>query len=103
MSSNSPFASNVVPFPGGQSSRKRTDLCSGGSFDLLRFYADFPDRWMAFLRAHFDSPMSVAFHFGVTERAADKWWNGVGGPRGDKLAMALVTVRGAADQLLRAA
>jgi hypothetical protein len=96
-------ASNVVPFPCRLSQGKRADLCSGQSFDLLRFYADFPDRWMAFLRAQFPHPVAVAFHFGVSERAAEKWWQGVGGPRGDKLAVALVTVPGAADVLLRAA
>lgn len=94
---------NVVAFPGRLSSGKRADLLSGQAFDLVRFYADFPDRWMMFLRAQFPNPVAVAFHFGVSERAAEKWWHGVGGPRGDKLAVALVTVPGAADALLRAA
>lgn len=95
--------SNVVPFPARLSSGKRADIRSGSDFDLVRFYADFPDRWMAFLRGHFASPIAVAFHFGVSERAAEKWWHGVGGPRGDKLAVALVTVPGAVDELVRAA
>ncbi|MFN7224453.1 MAG: hypothetical protein ACK4MS_10580 [Paracoccaceae bacterium] len=94
---------NVVPFPGKLSSGKRVDLRSGQAFDLYRAGVEFPDLWMAFLRGHFANPVSVAFHFGVTERAAEKWWNGVGGPRGDKVAVALRTVPGAADALLRAA
>ena len=92
--------SNVVPFPTRQSWGKVTDLGSGASFDRLRFYTDFPDRWMAFLRASFQGPVAVAAHFGVSERAAEKWWQGVGGPRGDKLALALITVPGAASVLL---
>jgi hypothetical protein len=104
MSKSPPVAlSNVVPFPGKLSSGKRVDLSSGQSFDLHRAGAEFPDLWMAFLRGHFPNPVAVAYHFGVTERAAEKWWNGVGGPRGDKVAVALRTVPGAADALLRAA
>jgi hypothetical protein len=96
-------SAQVLPFVPRQSFGKRVAVQSGQSFDLVRFYADFPDRWMAFLRAHFPSPVAVAHHFGVTERAAEKWWNGVGGPRGDKLAVALVTVPGAFADLLVAA
>ena len=104
MSSSAPFASNVVPFPGGLSSRKRTDLCSGAKFDLNGFYAGFNDRWAAYLRWRFvGGPIEVAAHFKISERAAQKWWQGIGGPRGDKLALALITLEGAQDQLLRAA
>lgn len=94
------LSANVIPFPGRLSSGKRADLGSGQGFDLLRYYADFPDRWMAFLRANFPGPVAVAYHFGVTERAAAKWWDGIGGPRGDKLAVALMTIPGAGEALL---
>lgn len=105
MSSQSPHhaSATVIPFPGKLSSGKRMDLVSGQVFDLHRAGAAFPDQWMAFLHAHFASPVAVAFHFGVTERAAAKWWEGVGGPRGDKVVVALRTVPGAVDDLLRAA
>ena len=93
----------VLPFVPRLSSGKRAAVQSGESFDLFRFSADFPDRWSGFLRAHFAGPISVAAHFGVTERAAEKWWHGVGGPRGDKVAVALLTVPDAADHLLVAA
>lgn len=105
MSSQSPdhVSAKVIAFPGKLSSGKRVDLQSGQVFDLHRAAAAFPDQWMAFLHAHFQNPVAVAYHFGVTERAAAKWWEGVGGPRGDKVAVALRTVPGAADLLLRAA
>ena len=90
----------VIPFPGKQSFGKRRDVRSGQEFDLHRAAAEFPDLWMAFLRAHFHNPVAVAFHFGVTERAAAKWWEGIGGPRGDKVVVALMTVPGAEDALL---
>lgn len=97
MSSQTPEqpTATVIPFPGKLSSGKRADLSSGQAFDLLRFQADFADAWMRFLRAEFSGPIAVAFHFGVTERAASKWWDGIGGPRGDKVALALMTVPGA--------
>ena len=101
MSSEFPLApSNVIAFPARQSWGKVTHLCSGQRFDRMRFYADFPDVWMAFLRAEFPGPVAVAQHFGVTERGAEKWWHGCGGPRGDKAVLALITVPGAAQALL---
>lgn len=101
----------VVPFSPRQSFGKKSVgksgpcrvTVQGKAFDLVQFYADFPDRWMEFLRAHFPSPIAVAFHFGVSERAAEKWWHGIGGPRGDKVLVALRTVPGAEEDLLRAA
>ncbi|XAI95590.1 hypothetical protein [Nostoc phage Nsp-JY21] len=92
-------SATVIPFPGKLSSGKRADLSSGQGFDLLKFQTDFAERWMQFLRAQFSGPVAVAYHFGVTERAAAKWWDGIGGPRGDKVALALITVPGA-DALL---
>lgn len=90
---------NVVPFPGRLSSGKRLDVCSGAAFDAHAFYADFPDYWAALLGQHFGSAVDVAGHFRVTERAAAKWLDGIGGPRGDKLAMALLTLPGAMEGL----
>lgn len=72
--------------------------------DPIRFGTVFPDRWMAFLRAHHGSVEEVAVFYGVTDRAARKWWNGVGGPRGDKVAMAVMSnPAGAARYLMGAA
>ena len=92
--------SNVVPFPGKLSSGKRADIRSGCAFDVHQFYTRFGDHWMDLLHKHFDGPVDVASHFKTTERAAAKWWAGIGGPRGDKVALALMTLPGAADDLL---
>ena len=102
MSSEPPVTSSatVIPFPGKLSSGKRVDVRSGQQFDLHRAAVEFSDLWMTFLRAHFQNPVAVAYHFGVTERAAAKWWDGIGGPRGDKVAVALMTVPGACEALL---
>ncbi len=51
---------------------------------------------MGFLRGHFRSHAEVAVVFGISERAAEKWWNGVGGPQGAKLAFAVEHLPGAA-------
>ena len=63
-------------------------LFRGRATDLLAVQRMFPAQWMAFLRAHFVSSVHVAHFFGVTERAADKWWHGVNGPQGSKVALA---------------
>lgn len=50
---------------------------------------DFPDRWRAYLRAHFRNHTQVAAAFEVTERAARKWWEGDGACNGAKVVVAL--------------
>ncbi len=59
-------------------------------FDPDDFARKFPAKWQAFLRAHFRNPVHVAYTFGVTDRAARKWWDGDGGPHGAKVAQAQV-------------
>ena len=80
------------PDAGEQSSRKWSGQKSGGMpCDPLRLRAVMPDRWMAFLHAHFSGVEHVAFFFGVSDKAARKWWNGTGGPQGDKVVLAAIT------------
>ena len=57
-------------------------------FDPHAFRRVFPERWAAFLRAHHRDPVEVAYIYGVTERAARDWWDGVTGPRGSVVAQA---------------
>ena len=66
-------------------------LHRGVPFDPDRFRALFPDRWRAFLHAHHRSIKEVAAFYNVTDKAARKWWDGVGGPQGDKVALAAMT------------
>ncbi|MGB1389260.1 MAG: hypothetical protein ACPG61_10275 [Paracoccaceae bacterium] len=56
--------------------------------DAYRITRDFPDQWNAYLRAHFDAVGDVALAFGVTDRAARRWWDGAG-CRGPFVAIAL--------------
>lgn len=51
--------------------------------DLDGMRRQFPARWSAFLRAHFAGPLHVAVVFGVDERAARNWWEGVTAPRAE--------------------
>tara|TARA_R110002020_G_scaffold474099_3_gene704523 strand:- start:176 stop:502 length:327 start_codon:yes stop_codon:yes gene_type:complete len=53
-----------------------------------RVLRDFGGQWQAYLRAHFASINDAALAFGVTERAARRWWDGAG-PRGAFVAIAL--------------
>lgn len=65
-------------------------------------YAEFPERWRSWLHRHFRSARHVAQAFGVSERAAQKWWDGVGGVNGGKVAYAVRTQPGAAQFLFAA-
>lgn len=92
----------VIPFVRRQSSGNgfgQKSLAGQRQCDPLAFYAEFPDRWQAFLRAHFRNAFEVAAFFSVTEKAAEKWWEGIGGPQGAKLGYALAEIPGAIAQL----
>ncbi len=41
-----------------------------------------PELWQAFIRANFRDLRDVMMAFGVSERAARKWWNAEGGVNG---------------------
>ena len=51
---------------------------------------DFADRWRAFVRRTERGASTGAAAYGVTPRAFDKWVSGEGGPRGDKVAIAVL-------------
>lgn len=76
---------------------------AGRRVDPKAFYDQFTGDWSAFLHRSFHSVEHAAAFFSVTEKCAEKWWNGVGGPNAGKLAYALVYIEGAAAQLLFAA
>jgi len=69
----------------------------------VQCYAQFPNRWRDFLHAFFLNAREVAGFFQISEKAADKWWAGIGGPQGAKLAYALEQVPGARAWLFGAA
>lgn len=78
-------------------------LLAGRPCDPRGFQRLYPDRWAAFLRAHFRSSVEIAVFFDVDEKTARVWSEGVTGPRGWAVSYALVAVPGAAPFLLDAA
>lgn len=70
---------------------------SGKPFDLHHFRAMFPDRWSQLIRRHFRSTVEVAFFFSVDEKTARNWWEGVTGPSGHAVAIAVKMLPGALD------
>ena len=52
------------------------------SCDPRRFRTLYPDRWTAFLKAHFGGPAHVAAFFDVDPKTARNWWEGTSGPQG---------------------
>jgi hypothetical protein len=73
---------------------------SGRRADLHGFRRSFPDRWSAFLRAHWRSHLEVALFFDCDERTARNWWAGTSGPRAYHLAIAIRAVPCASAALL---
>lgn len=71
--------------------------------DLHRLRVVFPDRWSAFLRGHFRDRVQVAYVFGVDERTARNWWDGVSSPRAEVALIAVSRFPAALPFFLRAA
>ncbi len=60
----------------------------GRAIDPRAFQVSFADRWRDFLRAEFQGAVEVGYFFGVSEKGAEKWLRGLGGPNGSKVALA---------------
>jgi hypothetical protein len=65
------------------SSGKDAGFSTGTPVDLHRMRTVFPDRWAAFLKAHFRDSVSVAFFFSVNEKTARLWMEGTTAPRAE--------------------
>lgn len=72
-----------APASSGIGSGDCSGLLSGRPIDLDRFRAVFPDRWSAFLRAHFRNAVEVAYFFGTDEKTARNWLAGITAPRSE--------------------
>jgi hypothetical protein len=73
--------------------RPRRDVSFGERTGVVRLdphavRRTFCDHWQAFLRAQHRDATEVAFVYGVTDRAARDWWDGVSGPRGAAVVIA---------------
>ena len=71
--------------------------------DLNRFRAVFPDRWQAFIKAHFRDIRHVQFALGVSEKTARDYWAGTTSPRAEVALYACATHPGALNELMAAA
>lgn len=80
-----PMFSHHHPAPSAPhaSSGKFAGIFAGRPVDLDRFRTVFPDRWAAFLKAHFRDSVAVAYFFGVNEKTARLWMDGVTAPRAE--------------------
>ena len=78
-------------------------LLSARPCDPLAFRRLYPDRWSAFLRAHFRNSLEVAVFFSVDEKTARQWINGVNAPQAWAASFATIAIPGAAKYLMEAA
>jgi hypothetical protein len=67
--------------------------------DPRRYRALYPDKWQAFLHAHFRDAVHVAYFFGVSERTGRDWWEGVTASQGWAVAYAIEAIPTAAAYL----
>jgi hypothetical protein len=72
-------------------------------YDPHQVQRAFPARWQGYIRANFRNLGHVQQVFGVSERAARKWWNGEGGVNGSYVAIAKKEHPIQAEQMLFAA
>lgn len=70
--------------------------------DPRRYRALYPDRWFAFLRAHFRDAVEVSYFFGVDPKTGKDWWQGISRSQGWAVAYAIDTIP-TAREYLRAA
>jgi len=76
-----------VTAPAPKSSRELGGVLAGN--DPHAIAKEFPERWMAYIRATNSSPLQVQMRFQVSERTAYRWWKGQGGAKGSHVAMAV--------------
>lgn len=94
----------VIPFPSRQSFGKLQDISSGEVFDRHCYCKEFQEKWTVLMNAVYQgNAVACAERFGISERGAAKWLDGLGGPRGDKVGIAVRTIPGAAEFLFGSA
>lgn len=77
-------------------------MSSGFLSDPKSFDRHLRDAWVELTNKHFQTAEHAAVFFGVTEKAARNWREGITGPKGGAVAYAIKTLPGAAEQLLGA-
>lgn len=77
-------------------------LLSGRPCDPRKYRALYPDRWSAFLRAHFQNATHVAAFFEIDHKTARNWVEGATGPTGWAVAYVIHSIP-SARQFLEAA
>lgn len=68
-------------------------------FDLHRFRVVFPERWQAFLKAHFRSTAEIASFFDVDDKTARNWVEGCTKPTAPTAIIAIACIPGALAEL----
>ena len=94
---------NAATTPSAASSGVNGGQFSERPFDLHHYRTIFPDRWSTFLRAHFRDHVHAAYVFGVSERTARNWFEGISAPRAEFALAACKHIPGAAAYLMEAA
>ena len=72
-------------------------------FDPHRVHREFPDRWRAYILAHYASLDQITKAFHVSEKTARNWWTGATGANGGHVAIAVQEHPEEAIQMLFAA
>ncbi len=75
----------------GQQTGRGTGAMSLNNFAEKNFDRKFAERFGYFLRRNFANPTQVAAAFGVRERTAENWWNGLNSPSGWQVAKVFLT------------
>lgn len=96
-------ATSALGASSGQCVGGLAGLLAGRPCDPRAFRRLYPDRWSAFLRGHFRNSTEIAAFFDVDEKTARQWLNGVNAPQAWAASFAVISIPGAAANLLEAA
>ena len=96
-------ANTVGQLAGGFPQAAHAEILQRGVVDPFRIRRDYPERWSAYIRAHYRNLNHVCQTFDVSERTARKWWDGETGGHGPQVGIAWRTHGEAVLQKLFAA
>jgi hypothetical protein len=74
---------------GGKTLQQKSSNVGAGKKGADIHRDEFPARWKAYIRANYRDLKHVQKVFGITERAAGKWWAGKTGCGGGQVAVAM--------------
>ena len=89
--------------PGHSFGKMSAGSAPRAGLDPHRIHRQFPERWSAYIKAHYRTLSEISDAFDVSEKTARNWWTGRTGANGGHVAIAVDRHPVEAPQMLFAA